>query len=446
MYNNARRWIVSVRDFTSYIILACSALIAFLVIIFSGQPIYHIFSIWAITAVAVVISKFDFFHPFFWFSLFFTLYSTANAILYCAGIERGNYSKEQILYPAVSLVLVLFTVGPKKIEKRKIGMHQISEANSLLSNAIIILAMLTVLFSIILRVRGYSSKVQMREEGDIYFRLGVHIVRFLTLFTLLYVADLLNNKKGGWWSYIIVAGIAALTFTLFTGERDVVFRYGYAILTLLFFHSIIKPRHLILIFPIAILAMVISVVIKYYFLRGDLNAGSGNLLYDFLTSDFSAAGRNLQYLLDRDWTRGHLGFRTLFTEVFNPILIGVEAINPDRWFNYEVHTGTFKGYAFTLVGTGYAIGGLAGIVLVFLVVAFIVKIFYRKSSTSTYWLAAYIYLSSTVIFSFRQSLQSITNSLVKHVGFGIVICLILSRYKIVVRKGSLWSQYKRKGK
>ena len=158
------------------------------------------------------------------------------------------------------------------------------------------------------------------------------------------------------------------------------------------------------------------------------------MIYDFLASDFTAAGRNFQYLLDRSWTKGALGLKTFWTELLNPLLVGISKVNPDHWFNYEVHTGLYKGYAFTLVGTGYAIAGMIGIILVFITVGILIRIFYRKSKKSLMWLVSYIYLSSTVIFSFRQSLQTITGSMVEHVGVAILFCIIIDKYYFSIGK------------
>lgn len=417
-------------DLTKYLIVIFTTAGLLLIFQITSNPTVHVAGMWVFAIIAIIISDFDFFHPYFWFSLFFTLYSTANAILWNAGVRPGNYSPNQIFYSIVALAIVLLIVGPKKLDKEIVVNCPSVINHTTIEKAIKVLTVLTVLFSVILYMRGYTSKVQMRSEGDLYYRFGVQIVRFLTLFVLLYVGNMLAKKDKYSWKIIIVCGMATLIFTLFTSERDVVFRYGLTIIMLLFAYGIVKPRHLLIIFPLAMVAMVVSVIVKAFFLRGTLNSGTGNIIYDFLSSDFTAAGRNLQYLLDRPRTRGELGLKTYFTELFNPILFGISKVNPDHWFNYEVHTGGYKGYAFTLVGTGYAIDGLLGIVLVFITVGLIVKFFYRNAAKNNYWMAAYIYISSTVIFSFRQSLQTITGSMVKHVALGIIICIVLDRITI----------------
>ena len=97
-----------------------------------------------------------------------------------------------------------------------------------------------------------------------------------------------------------------------------------------------------------------------------------------------------------------------------------------------MHTGSFKGYAFTLVGTGYAIAGLAGVIAIFITVGLIVKFFYNHSADSLYWQSSYIYLSSAVVFSFRQSLQTISNSIIRYIILAVLICWIMDRYRFTV--------------
>lgn len=414
-------------------IFLCLIYIASVIITITTQnAALNIFVIWAVAFSAIWTVDFDFFHPYFWFSLFFTLYSSANAILWVAGESNSQYSNKQLLLPLIALGVVLLIVGPQKHHLDTIS-KKYCYSVEFLKNPVIILAFLTLLFSFILHFKGYSSKVQMRAEGDVFFSIGVHFVRYLTFFSIIYLSKKFLCKEKDYKSVLIITIISLTMFTLFTSERDAIIRYGFTLLLLFFCFGIIKRKHLLIIMPLGILAMVLSVIIKHYFLRNTVNEGTGNLFYDFLYSDFYAAGLNLQYLLDREWTKGYFGINTLFTEFFSPFLIGINKPNLDHWFNYEVHTGAFKGYAFTLVGTGYVIGGYVGIILVFIIVGVLLRHMYNKANTNIYWLSAYIYLSSTIVFAIRQSLQTITSSIVKHILLSIILCMIIDAY--VRKKG-----------
>ena len=213
---------------------------------------------WAFALIACILCGFNFFHPYFWFSIFFTLYSTANAILWEAGVRSGNYTKEQILYPVIALTVVLIVIGTKKndniYENREVVNDVKQDDERILKWVIIICALAAILVSFILRARGYTSKVDMRRSGDVFFRYAVHIVRFMTLFVILYVGKVFDRHGFVPWNIIIVGGIGALVFTLFTSERDVIFRFGYTVVLLLFAEKVLKPRHIPIVAISAILA------------------------------------------------------------------------------------------------------------------------------------------------------------------------------------------------
>jgi len=392
-------------------------------------PQIHILLFWGLVLWAIIESKFDLFHPYFWFSLFFGLYSSANALLYST---NSSYSYHQLCMPMFAMAIVLCVVGSQKIDNIKFNNFSEKITESALKYAIWILIVITVAFSIVINSRGYYSKVQMRIQGDSMYSLGVHIARFLTFFINLYLASVLAKHKKISWGMLIGGGLASLVFSLVTSERDVLFRFGYTIILLLIAYNIIDRKKLLIVFPTAMVAMTLSVYFKHYFLRGTLNdtfIRGGNIFSQFLSSDFTAAGNNLQYLIDTPGTKGLFGIQMYLTEFFNPILIGYKGTNPDYWFNSVIHHSSF-GHAFTLVGTGYIIGGYFGVFLVFLTVAIIIKKFYVKSTVNLYWFTSYIYMSSVVIFSFRQSLRSITGAMAKHVLLAVILCYVISKVRV----------------
>lgn len=423
---------ISRGELIKYLILIVSGIVGIGCCEIVDQVRVHLIAIWAFTAITIILSGLDLLHPYFWFPLFFSLYSTANAILYAMGLSTriSTYSSNQIVLPFIGLLVALLVIGPRK---RKIEFKEDAlQENKTLDVVLYIIVFVVITSSFILRSRGYSSKVVMRREGDLIYKYGVHIVRFMTIFALICSARNLSLGRKRVIVKILLSGMAALIFTLFTGERDVVFRFGYTFLLLLVAYKIVKPHHLIAIAPVGIVVMSFSVFIKYYFVRGAFRSGSGNLIYDFLTSDFSAAGGNLQKLLDQPWTKGCQGIKLLFTELFSPILIGVKTVNPTSWFSANVYSTSYS-RAFTLVGTGYIIAGTIGVIIVFFIVGLIIKFFYKRANRSIYWLASYIYMSSVVIFSFRQSLQSLTDSMLKHVALGVILSIIIDKMKVKMK-------------
>ncbi len=389
--------------------------------------------IWTFTAITIAMSGLDIMHPYFWFPLFASLYGTANAIIIAEGYATRiqSYSREQVLLPFIGLVAAVLAIGPDKykIEFKKNNTIE----NKTLDSVLNIIVFVVIIGSFILHARGYASKVIMRREGDLIYKFGVHVVRFMTLFSLICVARNFTLGMRRAFFKIAITGTAALIFTLFTGERDVFFRFGFTMLLLLVAYKVIKPRHLVIIVPFVILVMAGSTYFKNYFVRGVYGYSTGNLLNDFLGSDFSAPGGNLQKVIENSWTKGCQGMKLLFTELFGPFLIGVRTFSPTAWFGTYVYQTSY-GRAFTLVGTGYIMAGTVGVIIVFAVVGVIVRFFYARASRNVYWLTSYIYVASSVIFSFRQSLQTVTDSILKHVIFGILLAMLIDKFTISGRK------------
>ena len=317
-------------------------------------------------------------------------------------------------------------VGPKRVNIKYYPLRQIELDKTKSRYIILLFCFLVVICSLILNLRGYTSKVYMKEANDLFYRVGVHLVRFLTMFLLIHLCYIYENKKNNAVPITILTGIVLLLFSLFTGERDVIFRFAFIFMLLLFAFQKVKRRHIFLFIPIGVVFMIGSVYLKYYFTSGVLNEDfieEGNVLTQFLSTDFSAAGRNLQYLLINNWTEASQGWQLLFTETITPLFPSGIFLNPDRWFNTQVHNGNYTGYAFTLVGTGYIICGYLGVIAIFIIIGILARCLYRRSLKDLYNMAFYLFMISTIIFSFRQSLSTVFSGMIK-VGF---VSIILSR-------------------
>ena len=79
------------------------------------NPIVHVICIWSVCLTSILISKLDLLHPYCSFSVVYTLYSSGYAILYCLGQVSDGYSKEQILYSIVGLIVLLIAIGPRRV-------------------------------------------------------------------------------------------------------------------------------------------------------------------------------------------------------------------------------------------------------------------------------------------------------------------------------------------
>lgn len=430
-----RKYIQRSNSETYFFILLSSFLSLLLVTAFSSLAI-HLIAVWLLCVVAIIVVNGDVLHPYCWFSVVLSLYSTSYAILLAMG-WNGNYSKEQLLYPVIAISVALLFIGPhcETELKKKIKSNSYDNKNSdneicdfrFLDYFITALSVVCLILSFILLRSGYSGKSAMKQDNNISYRIGVYAVRYLVIFTIIRVLNCLNiNKKYG--KHVVLTAISTLCFSLFTGERDVFIRFVVVLFFLLYSSGKIKQKHFLLLVPLSMVLLTLSVQFKYFFLRGTINGSFSldNLLEGFLSSDFSAAGRNLQYLIDRPWTKGYFGYKMIVTELFYPIIPGSFKTNPDYWFNYVVHSGGYHGNAFTLVGTGYIIAGIPGIVIIFAIVGGLVKYLYIKASENIFYYSAYIYCITIVMISIRGSLNSIVNCFVKEVLVCFILCKILN--------------------
>lgn len=411
---------LSRKNVSSYLILCVTGLFSVLLISLVNNPLVHILTMWCVCVVATFIVKFDLMHPYVWFSLIFSLYSTGYAILYVMQSRNYGYDYRNVLFSVVALMVVLFIVGPQRNLQIKNIQYKDDVDYKYLSWVICALTALTILSSLILLSRGYSGKKEMQEANDMFYRFGVYFVRFLTFFLLLRMYNL--HSLGKRYRFLIVSSmIAIVLFGLCTGERDVYIRFFVVFMFYLYSINKIKKRHFILLIPLCAGVLVLSVGFKYYFSQGvDSEYFTGNLLETILNSDFYSAGQNLQYLLDRPWTKGHFGFKTLLTEIFYPILPSNMKVNLDYWFNYEVHVNEWHGYAFTLVGTGYVIAGIIGVIAVFAIVGLIIKAVYKRAGRSILSQTIYLYSITIVMISCRGTLSSYGNGFLKEI---LVACI-----------------------
>lgn len=416
------------------------SLLAIITILQTSNPIYHVISLWSLIFVAISISKFDLLHPYFWFSSFFGLYSSAYTIILIQGFETNTgYSYENTLLSVIALTTVLIIIGPKKITNNKMDLNDsMSEEVSVNREVdrrlirIILFALLIVLVLSVLVVSqlGIQSKSEFVNNGYLSFRFATYSSRFLTFFCCLYIVVCAKNLKLG--PIIFLSGLAVLFFSLYTAERDGIFRFLLVIVCALFATKRISRKVLPIVLGSAMLLVVLLSYLKYFFVNGNVRTGYNEhgVIYNFLNSDFAAAGENMQVLLNNPWTNSFSGYSLIFTDLLSPFIFGANNFNVGTWFNDTFYYGK-SSRAFTLVGEGYVIGGYIGVIVLFLILGLLVKLMYKKSIENQYWLTAYIFTIATVASSFRGTLSSITGTLFDIALLGILGYLL---YKIFMSK------------
>lgn len=419
--------------------LLFALLLGLILIRVTHSSIVHLVIYWGIVFYTCYLVKFDIVHPYCWFPTSFALYNTAYTVLYTLGYDiSAGYSMYNSLYSYIGMAIVLLIVSPLKREKANEQVSNTKINNKANNIFFVTTAVLSIFFAIVLKGRGYTGKGEMQETGDLFYSLGVHLIRWMMVMMVIQlISTKCQNTKIN-TLYCGISIIAALFMGLCTGERDIIFRVILVIVLTFFYFKRIKKRHILILLPFLFFIMIDSVYFKYYFLRGVGNTShkeAGNIIYQFLMTDFHATGRNTQFILNSYFTKSYFGIKMFFNELFRGIIPGIDYINPSTWYNYEVYPGSFKGQAFSMVGFGYVIKGIWGIILVFITLGLFIRFVYKYHNKGIYQLAFYIFSISSVIGSYRQTFNTIINISIKAALIVIIYSMICS--KIIIKKKTI---------
>lgn len=422
-------------------VLICTIL-AGIITQMSNNELYHVLSIWIIVIITILVSKFDLLHPYFWFTSFFALYSTAYTIILIQGFQTNiGYTSDNSLLTILALATIIVIIGPPKNSTTYIQSNKTIEISSndskinrdLLQKILIVLIVILIACVIVISQIGIQKKSELVSNRYFSFRLATYLVRYITLYVSLYIVSSTKNIKLG--SIVIFSGISVLLFTLFTAERDGIFRFILVVVASLFATKRISRKTLPLVIGISGVAVVILSYLKYFFVSGQVRTGfnDNGLIYNFLNSDFAAAGENMQVLLNNPWTNSYFNYSIILNDLLAPFTFVFKSFNVGSWFNDTFYYGSYS-RAFTLLGQGYVIGGYIGVILLFIVVSTIVKVLYKRSGINFYWLTTYIYMIATVASSFRGNLSSIIETLIRIpfvglLGFFMLRLLIVKKSK-----------------
>lgn len=433
---------ISKNNVLHIIIILITSLLAASITLITSNPVFHVAGLWSLVIVAIFISKFDLLHPYFWFSSFFALYSSSYTIILIQGFQTNTgYTYENTLLAIIALTTVLLTTGPQKNVIKMdstyytpLTLNKINIDQKILKNILYMLLVILVISLIIISRLGIYSKSEFISNGYFSFRVASYTVRYITLFCCLYLV--VCGKKYKLGPIVALCGMGVLFFSLFTAERDGIFRFLLIIVCALFVTQRIKRTTLPFVIGIGIISVVMISYFKYFFVNGSVRSkyNDHGIIYNFLNSDFAAAGENMQVLLNNPWTNSYSNYFLIITDLLNPFIFGINTFNIGVWFNDTFYYGK-SSRAFTLLGEGYVIGGYLGVIVLFLVVGILIKILYKKSKKNVYWLTIYIFTIATVASSFRGSLSSITVILINIAVVGIIGYILYKTLFIKRRRG-----------
>lgn len=418
------------KEIKNILILTCVFILSFAFIeINNNNIIYHILAMVLFCFTAAKMVTFDILHPLTWFSSFFCLYSVSYPLLCQIGIySKYFYNKEIIFYQLLAIFIVTIIIGTNKNKKLNIDNLQkdfstLGIINKILYSFIIIAVFLGTLF---VSNGGYTGKDDVYANGgffiNIIFRLPLVLTIIYTIFVILYFHKI--NKLP--WKNIIIVGVSLLSLTLFSGERDFLFRFIMINLFIFWYIRKINLKKIIVLLPALASIIPISAAFKYYFTRGVVYNQDLSIINSFLAGEFESSAKNLQLLINnKDITEGILGYQQILLDFIS--VFDTSMISPSNWFNRTFYPWSKSQYGFSLVGEGYVIGGTLGIVLLFVIIGLLIKMFYIRAHKNIYWISGYFYFITVVIYSFRGDLGTILSALIKQIIFVSIGLQILQR-------------------
>lgn len=417
---------VKIKKYKKLFIILAIIISGLLLYISSNKDIViHLISFFILIFTSCIVVKFDIFHPYVWYNIFFGIYSCAYPILYYMNIyNKYGYSKISIFYSWLSLVVINLIIPVKKIKLKKINCLKYKNKIIENFNNLIQIFVFSVMIFIV-NSSKYTHKNIIYSDNNIFLKLAFSLTYFIILVYAYNLSKKLNlNLRGIFFTILKTAFVVGMV-SIITGERDYLFSYLLITILLLFHYKKIKIISLILIAPLGIILLPLTSSFKYFILTGKIFKASisNNIFLKFLDGEFISAGRNLQILVSNNCYNIFKGKMLLndFIRVFYSTGVSHQIWFNQVFFPLSKHTK----YGFTLTGEGYVNGGILGVIFVFILVGLIIRYLYLNSNKSFYNMALYLYMIPLFIYSSRADIANIISPLLKYGLFGITVIWIL---------------------
>lgn len=267
---------LSKKDLYNFSILLFAIFFSFSIIFLSENPTFHVLALWITATVAILIVKFEISHPLVWFSSSFVLYSTGYAILYILGYLNSGYNKENIFMPLVALTVVVLVVGVRKYgspqfhEKKNSFLLRNNKNKKLIEFILLFLILILFVSVAVLFITPFESKNDLLANKNIFFIIGVYSTRFISFFCCFYMLLFIDIDKKKTKLFILISSILIILLSLFTGDRDAMFRFFVILIITLYVLRKISKKTIISLIPIGVIFLIASRYFKYYFVTGEL--------------------------------------------------------------------------------------------------------------------------------------------------------------------------------
>ena len=437
----------------------------------------------AMTLLALISAasvRFDLAHPFVWFGPPFLLYSIAGPLLFHLDIHplkmRSFYMIEELDFSFaldlhyLGFLACLLIIGPRRMSLDAVMRDERREALFTGVTPVLLLAASLAGASLIAIVAGgFASKLDIILHGSWVTRFGFGFNIAATCIGVYLVRQFQAGRD--MQAFVFIAAIAAVgvLVVLYAGQRNFLFRF--LVVAVFAVHLAHRKLSVKTILPLGIAgAVLISVmaVLKNMLLVGTV-ADLGNLdaqtvlalplEHDYLLdevesritlygrwillmalgSEFMTSSNNLALLLLR--VPDEIPFQygaTLINDMVRALTPGFltigststqEAQNSVAVFNRLFFpVGFYRGFGqgFSFVGTGYFNFGIAGAIMIMLVLGGAIRLFYRWAARSPMGLFFYIGYVPIAMFTVRSDLGTPISQGLKHVLVPLVLMLFIA--------------------
>lgn len=417
-------------DIFKYIILTLTFMMAILSMRHSDSINFHILMMIVFCFVSMCLVKFDILHPYCWFSAFFCLYSIGFPIIVSQGIKsRATYSKQVMYYQLIALFVSLFIISPQKARVSS-ERNSTMKFNPVAINKIIYVLMIMLIFlaTYYIKVMGFRDKGEIYDSGNIFLGIVLKVPLVLSMFFAVFCISYSYVQRKLPIKHIFLVGATLFIITVYSGERDFIFRFIIITIFILYYFEFISKKMLCFVAPLILMIIPISSIYKYYFLGGGKGEfSSSNFLYMMFSGEFESASCNLQVLINNyPDVKNSLHIETLMYDVLCVIDSSRKSLGV--WFNEQFFYNTRNvQYGFSLVGEGYLIGGIAGIVLLFILIGVIIKSMYKYAHKNIYFLSSYLYFITIMSYAIRVDFSYIISAIIKQIGLVILVLIIVER-------------------
>lgn len=324
----------------------------------------------------------------------------------------------------------LFISNARQIENTAFCSQQVRSTSS--ERLLFVLMLPFVLYSLVIILT--SDATSKREVLDSFSS-----IKAISDFSILILTVLmfLRASRIGRFFYKDLLVVFYLVFCVFyvllTGERDSLFKLLFGFMIIYYDRrGNFNFLRMIAIFGALLFIVPVSQYFKSALLSGTVNFDrfGGDLI---LYSEFMSSSRNFYSLLVFDAGQNISFLLSDVVRAFVPTALlgdfGMQSTVAwfDRVFRPEHGFDGTSGWGFTIVGFGYVVGGLVGIILIMTFYAWLLAFLYNRRWRSLYWYAFYILALAAFVYALRADLANLLSQVFKISGL-CVLFVFLAHY------------------